>query len=556
MAIVESETTFETHEVVNQPPPLQDYNVFTSDTVLVEALKREGAAWAEQDVTAFGAKVGSAEFFHFGYLANRHVPELHAHDRFGHRIDEVWFHPAYHELMRVGMEAEIHALPWNHRRPGAHVARAAKYLVFSQAEPGPGCPLTMTFAATPCLRLQPEVAEEWIPRITSTQYDPRVVPAVAKTGCTMGMAMTEKQGGSDVRANTARAIALGIEGPGQEYYLVGHKWFVSGTMGDAFLMTANTEKGLCCFFVPWWRPDGTRNALRLQKIKDKLGNRSNATCEMELCNAWGRMIGEETHGVRTIMEMVTHTRLDCTIGTASIMRAAVSQAIHHTSHREAFGAMLSSQPLMRNVLADIALESEAATILMMRLAHLYDRAEEDPKWKPLVRLATAVCKYWVCKRGPNMVYEALECHGGDGYIEDGPMPRLYREAVVSSVWEGSGNVICLDVLKTIVREPASVPAFLEEVGKAKGADRRFDAFYQKIEAELANTQDAEMRGRRIVDAMAVAYQASLLVQHAPPCVSDAFCAARLEDGDRGVYGALPPDTQFERIIERAAPKTD
>jgi putative acyl-CoA dehydrogenase len=556
MAISEQVHIHATHEVINQPPFLRNYNVYASDAALVEAVNREGAGWAEDSLREFGEKMGSEYFIAQGHLANTFLPVLHMHDRFGHRIDEVEFHPSYHECFRAGVEAEAHALPWNHRRPGAHVARAVKHFLLSQTEAGVCCPITMTFAAVPALRWQPEIAAEWVPRITSTQYDPRIVPAPDKTGCTMGMAMTEKQGGSDVRANTTRAVPLGAEGPGQEYYLTGHKYFVSAPMCDAFLTLANTERGLSCFIAPRWLPDGTRNRLHIMQLKEKLGNRSNATSEMEFCDTWARMVGEEGHGVRTIMEMVNHTRLDCTIGTSAIMRQSLAQAMHHTRHRSAFGQLLKDQPLMRNVLADLALESEAATALAMHIAHLYDVVTEDESRRPFVRLATAVAKYWVCKRAPNMVFEALECHGGDGYMDPGPMPRWYREAPVSSVWEGSGNVICLDTLKTMSREPESVPMFLEELARAKGTNKRYDAFLVRLEDELAHLEDIETRARRIVERLALAFQASLLLRHSPSFVGDAFCGARLE-GDAGLaYGTLPANTPFVRIIERATPQVD
>lgn len=556
MAIGEQFHIHATHEVINQPPALKNYNVYTSDAALVEAVNREDAGWAETSLRAFGEKMGTEYFIAQGHLANTFLPVLHTHDRFGRRIDEVEFHPSYHECFRAGVEAEAHALPWNHRRPGAHVARAVKHFLLSQTEAGVCCPITMTFAAVPALRWQPEIAEEWIPRITSTQYDPRIVPAPDKTGCTMGMAMTEKQGGSDVRANTTRAVPLGAEGPGREYFLTGHKYFVSGAMGDAFLALACTERGLSCFIVPRWLPDGARNRLYIMRLKEKLGNRSNATSEMEFCDTWARMVGEEGHGVRTIMEMVTHTRLDCTIGTAAIMRQSLAQALHHTRHRSAFGRLLNEQPLMRNVLADLALESEAATALTFHLAGLYDAAAGNESRRPLARLATAISKYWVCKRAPNMVFEALECHGGDGYMDPGPMPRWYREAPVSSVWEGSGNVICLDVLKTIAREPESITMFLDELNQARDADKRLNRFISRLQDDLANPAEAETRARRIVEAMALALQASLLVRVAPSYVADAFCTARLERNAGNAYGTLPPNLELTKIIKRAMPQTD
>ncbi len=541
-----------THEVLNQPPPLESYNPYTADTALREAVSREGAPWAEKMLTTFGQRTGRREVIELGHLANRHLPRLVTHDRFGHRIDEVEFHPAYHELMRIGVEEEIHALPWNHPRPGAHVARAAKHYLFSQVEAGVHCPLTMTFAAVPALRRQPEIAEEWLPLVTATAYDPRMRPSGEKSGCLIGMAMTEKQGGSEVRANTTHAVPVAGGGPGEEYLLSGHKWFCSAPMSDAFLALAHAEHGLSCFLVPRWRPDGSRNRLLLRRLKDKLGNRSNASAEVEYRDTWARMVGEEGRGVPTIIEMVNHTRLDCTIGSAALMRQALAQATHHAAHRSAFGRLLRDQPLMTNVLADLALESEAATALTMRLARAYDQTAA-PEGRALRRVVTAISKYWVTKRGPAMVCEALECHGGNGYVEESIMPRIYRESPVSSIWEGSGNVICLDVLRTLAREPASLPALFDELGKAGGTDRRYDAAVSEIERELGRHEDKRARARRIVERLALALQAGLLLRHAPSWVAEAFCAARL-GGDAGrEYGTLPPGLELERIVERAMP---
>lgn len=545
---------YATHEVTNQPAMLKDYNLYGTDAALVEALHREDAAWAETAVRAFGAKMGSEEFIEYGRLANTYTPVLQTHDRFGNRRDEVEFHPAWHECMRAGIEAEVHALPWNAPKPGAHAARAAKHYLLSQTESGCCCPITMTFAGVPGLRQQSEVAEEWVPRITSTRYDRRNLPAPQKRGCTMGMAMTEKQGGSDVRANATRAVPLGKEGPGQEYHLTGHKWFVSAPMSDVFLSLAYTEKGLSCFLVPKWLPDGARNRFFLMRLKDKLGNRSNASAEVEFCDTWGRMVGEEGHGVRTIMEMVNHTRLDCSLGTAGIMRQALVQAVYHARHRDAFGARISTQPLMRNVLADLALESEAATVLVMRLAHLYDQATVDESCRPLRRLATAITKYWICKRAPNLVFEALECLGGGGYVEESILPRLYREAPVNSVWEGSGSIVVLDAFKTMAREPEALPALLEELARAKGADHRYDAFLSGLENSLVRPEELEIRGRRLAENLALAFQAALLLQHAPAFVADAFCSARLGRDTGFAYGALPPGVCFTAIIDRALPE--
>ncbi len=548
-----SDMLYATHEVFNQPPLLEDYNPFTADPALREAVRREGADWAEDELTAFGELTGKPVIIMLGDLANRHPPRLITHDRYGHRVDEVEYHPAYHQLMRIGVEAEIHALPWNHPRPGAHVARAARHFLFTQVEAGVHCPLTMTFAAVPALRAQPEIAEEWLPRVTSAVYDPMMRPPDDKAGCLIGMAMTEKQGGSDVRANTTRAVPVGRGGPGEEYLLTGHKWFCSAPMCDAFLALAYTEHGLSCFLVPRWRPGGSRNRLLLQRLKDKLGNRSNASCEIEYRDTWARMVGEEGRGVRTIIEMVNHTRLDCMIGSAALMRQALAQAAHHAAHRSAFGRLLKDQPLMRNVLADLALESEAATVLAMRVARAYDDEAEAPESRALRRIATAIGKYWVTKRGPAMVCEALECHGGNGYVEESIMSRIYREIPLFSIWEGSGNVICLDVLRALARDPAALPALFDELSEAKGADRRYDRLLAELERELAHREDAEARARWIVERLALALQAGLLLRHAPSYVADAFCAARLGGEAGHEYGTLPSGLDFERIARRATP---
>ncbi|HJW70408.1 MAG TPA: isovaleryl-CoA dehydrogenase [Candidatus Binatia bacterium] len=541
-----------THEVLNQVPPLEGYDLFGSDRVLVDAVEREGGAWARERLVRLGVETGG-EAIAWGRLANVNPPILRTHDRFGHRIDEVEFHPAWHELLRLAVHHELHALPWREPRPGAHVARAALFFVLSQAEAGHGCPISMTYSAVPALRAQPELAAEWEPRIASNRYDARVRPATEKTGILVGMAMTEKQGGSDVRANTTRARALGRGGPGGEYEITGHKWFCSAPMCDAFLVLAQTERGLSCFLLPRWRPDGTRNAFRLQRLKDKLGNRSNASSEVEFDGAWARMVGEEGRGVPTIIEMVTHTRLDCVIGSSSGMRQAVAQATHHAAHRSAFGKRLVEQPLMQNVLADLCIESEAATITMMRLARAYDEGAGDEQQRRFARLATAVSKYWVCKRQPPLVAEALECLGGNGYVEESMLPRLYREAPLNSLWEGSGNVICLDVLRAMGRSPESVDAFFGEVALAAGADARHDAFVETLRRELTDFSALEHRARRLVERMALALQGSLLLRHGHPAVADAFCASRLA-GDHGLaFGTLPAGVDCQTIIERARP---
>jgi putative acyl-CoA dehydrogenase len=546
---------FDTHRVENQPPPLEDVDLFAGDAALREGLAREGAAWAEARVGRFGEILGRAETLALGRDANRFPPELRTHDRHGHRIDEVEFHPAWHAVMRLAMEHEVHNLPWRSDRSGRFVARSALHSLLSQVEAGSCCPLTMTFACVPALRHEPAVAAEWEPRVRGTGYDPVLRPAAEKPSALVGMAMTEKQGGSDVRANTTRATPLAEDG---SYELVGHKWFCSAPMSDAFLTLAQVgegadARGLGCFLVPRFRPDGSRNPFRIQRLKDKLGNRSNASSEVEYAGTWARRVGEEGRGVRTILEMVHHTRLDCVSGSAGLMRRALAEAVHHARHRAAFGKRLVEQPLMTNVLADLALESEAATALMLRLARAYDAPPEDEAERAFARIATAVGKYWVCKRAPAMIYEAMECLGGAGYVEESPLPRLYREAPVNAIWEGSGNVICLDVLRAMVREPACVPALLDEIRAAGGGDARLDARLAELESALARPEDAEARARHIVERMALLLQGALLVRHAPPAVADAFCASRLGE-DRGLaFGTLPPGAEAAALVERAAP---
>ena len=515
-----------THDVFNQPPPLAGRNLFDDHVALAEALEREGGGWARERARAVGAAWG-AEPLRWGFEANENPPRLEAFDRYGHRIDEVRFHRAWHDLMALGVSHELHSLPWTTPRSGAHVARTALYLTATQAEGGFACPLTMTFAAVPALRAQPEIAAEWEPRLTATTYDPELRAPGTKPSALCGMAMTEKQGGSDVRANTTAARPVDGGGPGAEYELTGHKWFCSAPMCDLFLVLAQTGEGLSCFALPRILPDGTRNAFGLQRLKDKLGNRSNASSEVEFRAALARMVGQPGRGVPTIIEMVGHTRLDCVIGTAAGMRWGVANATWHAAHRSAFGRRLADQPLMRNVLADLCVESEAATALAMRLARAYDEAPSDEGTQHFKRLATAVSKYWVCKRGPGHAFEALECLGGNGYVEESGMPRLYREMPLASIWEGSGNVMALDVLRALSRSPAALDAYLAEVDEAAGAEPRLDRFVAALRAELADPDALESRARRVVERMALALQGSLLVRHAPPAVADAFCSSRL-----------------------------
>lgn len=538
---------YPTHEVVNQPPPLEGHNAFTLDLALGEALVREGAAWAADGLEELGAIAGSAEAIEWGRLANGNLPVLHTHDRFGHREDRVEFHPAYHSLMETAIASGLNAAPWADTRPGTHVVRAAGFIVWTSVEPGHLCPMSMTYSVVPALAEAPGLLAEWLPRLASPEYDPAFAPATRKRGATAGMALTEKQGGSDVRANTTVAEPDG-EGA---YHLTGHKWFVSAPMSDIFLALAQAPEGLSCFFLPRWRPDGQKNSLWIQKLKDKMGDKANASSEVEFAGAWALPVGEAGRGVRTIVEMVNRTRLDCSLGSAGLMRHGLTQAIHHARHRAAFGKSLDEQGLMLRVLADLALESEAATSAALRLAGAYDRVARGAEPPGYSRIATPVTKYWICKRNPGHSAEALECIGGSGYVEDSGMPRLFRQSPLNGVWEGSGNVICLDVLRAMRREPESLEAFLGELGAAAGADLRYDSALKDLkQAVVTPTEDG---ARRLVERMAVLLQASLLLRHSPAFVSEAFVAARL--GDPGVaYGALPEGVDAAAIVARAMPE--
>jgi putative acyl-CoA dehydrogenase len=554
------EAPWQTHTVFNQAPPLENVDVFSTNTPLVEAVEREGAGWVTERASALGRFVGETGGPQqlWGRLANENKPVLHTFDRYGHRIDEVEFHPAWHQLMKMGVEHELHSLPWTSEEPFAHTARAALYMTAMQAEAGFCCPITMTFAVVPALRAQPELAREWEPLVTATRYDPRSIPASEKGSAIAGMAMTEKQGGSDVRANTTVARPLNGGGAGAEYEIVGHKWFCSAPMSDLFLVLAQTDDGLSCFLLPRILPDGSRNAFHIQRLKDKLGNHSNASSEVEFHGAWARMLGEPGRGVPTIIEMVGHTRLDCVIGAAAGMRSGVVSATHHAAHRSAFGKLLIDQPLMRNVLADLCVESEATTALALRLARAYDEAhadadagEDQSDAQLFKRLATAVGKFWSCKRAPNHAFESLECLGGAGYVEESGMPRLYREAPLASIWEGSGNVMSLDVLRALTRSPRALEVFFHEIDQAHGADARLDARVKELRGQFTDPATLETRARRVVESMALCLQGSLLVRNGVPAVADAFCASRLA-GEAGLeYGTLPAGVDFESIIERS-----
>lgn len=546
-------TQLPTHAVTNQPPPLEDINLFELDTALVEGVRREGAAWAEAKIRAFGAETGSAELLQAGELANRHPPELKTFDRYGQRIDSVEFHPAYHRLMRAGLEAGIHSVAWtDHPQGGGHVAHAALEYLLVQTEAGVCCPITMTYAAVPVLRQYPEIGAAWLPKILETRYDERALPAAEKRALTLGMAMTEKQGGSDVRANSTQALPLG----GDEYALTGHKWFCSAPMSDAFLTLAQTGGGLTCFLVPRWRPDGARNPFFIQRLKDKLGDRANASAEIEYNDTFALRLGAAGRGVKTIIEMVHHTRLDTCLAAAGLMRQAFVQAAHHANHRRAFGRRLIEQPLMRNVLADLALEAEAALLLTLRIARAYDAAANDEAAAAFARVAVAIGKYWVNRNAPHAVYEAMECLGGNGYVEESMLPRLYREAPLNSIWEGSGNVICLDVVRALTGSPETASALLAELEDAAAADARIARTLARVKDLLARPDRIETQARRLVEDLALALQAGLMLRHAPAGAAQAFLASRLADGGGFAYGTLPPDADCSAILRRAWPRLD
>lgn len=543
----------ETHRVENMPPALRGTNFYSSDRALSEAVAREGADWADKELFDFGVLTGSTEMVELGFQANENKPQFHSHDRQGERVDEIRFHPAYHRLMQVAIENGLHSSHWTDPGPGAHVARAAKFYMQSQVEAGHGCPITMTSAAIPALRSQPDLFDAWASKITARSYDPRNLGADQKSGLTIGMAMTEKQGGSDVRSNSTLAHPIEAGGPGQAYELVGHKYFVSAPMCDAFLVLAQAPGGLSCFLLPRWRPDGAKNAMQVQRLKDKMGNVSNASSETELRGALAWMVGEEGRGVATIIEMVAMTRFDCMIGSSAGMRQAVAQATHHCAHRSAFGKQLSHQPLMQNVLADLAIEHEAALALTMRIGRALDRREDESE-DLLVRIGTAIGKYWICKRTPGHAYEAMESIGGSGVMEDSIMPRLFRESPVNAIWEGSGNVQCLDMLRAARRTPGTLDVFHGEVEQARGSDARLDRFLDSLADELRDPEGVEYRARHLVGKMALALEGSLLVRFGASAVADAFCASRLAEGARGwLYGDLPPGVDCEAIIERATP---
>jgi putative acyl-CoA dehydrogenase len=551
-----SVTGYATHEVLNQVPPLAGHDV-ADDPALLTALDAEGAGWAAAGLHKLGVLAGTAATAEQARLANEHPPVLHSHDRYGHRIDEVEFHPAWHQLLTVAVRHGLHAAPWRDAAPGAHVARAAKFYVWAQAEAGHGCPISMTYAAIPALRREPELAARFEPLLASASYDPGLRPPEGKAGLLSGMAMTEKQGGSDVRAGTTRAVPAGDGG----YWLTGHKWFCSAPMSDLFLVLAQAPEGLTCFLLPRVLPDGSRNAMHIQRLKDKLGNRSNASAEIEYSGAYAWRVGEPGRGVATIIEMVNATRLDCVLGSAAAIRAATVAAVHHASFRRSFGQTLISHPLMTSVLADLALEAEAATSLAMRLAGAADRAARgDAAERALLRLALPAVKFWVCKRTPVVTAEALECLGGNGYVEDSGLPRLYRDAPLNSVWEGSGNIAALDVLRALARSAESADALLAEANLASGADARLDQAIAALRAALADPAataagTGEFGARRLAALVSVTLAAALLVRRAPAAVAAAFCAARLGPGAAGgpgaPFGTLSAGLDLRPVLDRA-----
>jgi len=541
-------TDLPTHSVTNQPPPLENINLFELDAALHEGVTREGAAWAVEKIRRFGAQMGTAEMLQHAELANRFPPQLKTFDRYGQRIDEVEFHPSYHTLMHAGLAAGVHSIAWTNDQRGAHVAHAALEYLLVQTEAGVCCPITMTYASVPLLRNEPTLAAQWLPKILSDDYDSRMLPMAEKSALTIGMAMTEKQGGSDVRANLTRAVKISAN----EYRLTGHKWFCSAPMSDAFLTLAQTANGLTCFFVPRWQPDNTRNHFFIQRLKDKLGDRSNASAEIEYNDTFAWRVGEEGRGVKTIIEMVHHTRLDTCLAAAGLMRQAVAQAVHHANHRRAFGKRLIEQPLMQNVLADLALEAEAALLLTLRIARAYDESSKNKNAALFARTIVAIGKYWVNKRAPNLVYEAMECLGGAGYVEESMLPRLYREAPLNSIWEGSGNVICLDVLRALQREPEALQLLFDEIGDATN-DRRIAHAISKIKTLLAQPEQLENQARQLVETFALVLQGKLMLRHAPAINAEAFIATRLDREGRFAYGTLPARTDCMAILRRAWP---
>jgi len=539
-----------THTVLNQPAPLHGHNLYAGDTALREAVQRNGGHWAEDDLQRYGEVCGRPEWIERGFQANHYKPEFEPHDRVGNRIDQVHYHPAYHQLMQLALSEGLHSAPWTDPKPGAHVVRAAKYYLHSQVESGHGCPITMTFASVPSIKLTPALAQEWLPKILNRGYDPSNRPHTEKSALTIGMGMTEKQGGSDVRANTTTATLL----DDGSYTLVGHKWFTSAPMCDAFLMLAQTDAGLSCFLVPRWRADGSKNPIQVQRLKNKAGNVSNASSEIELRGAQGWLVGEEGRGVPAIIEMVSATRFDCMIGSSGGQRQATLQAIYHASQRSAFGKALIEQPLMQNVLADLQLEVEGSVAMTMRMAQAMDHLDNE-RQKLLMRLGTAVGKYWICKRTPHHAYEAMECLGGNGVIENFITARLYRDAPINAIWEGSGNIQALDVLRALAKTPEVLTNWYDELETSKGSDPLLDKAIVRLKDEMANLDSIEYRARHLVDQMALTMQAHLLVQGGNTAVAEGFIRSRLGAQGMGNTGTLPMGVDVNSIIERGNPLT-
>ncbi len=535
-----------TDEVANQPPRFENINLFTSDRVLTEAIGREGPGIDKARLHGFGSDMGTAEMWEMAAAIHRHTPELHSHDRYGRRIDCVEYHPAYHTVIGRALKAGTSAAPWR-SEPCGHTLHAALEYLLAKVEPAVCCPVTMTYAAPAALKHAPEAAGEWIPAIAAAEYDPSMRPAGMKRGVTVGMAMTEKQGGSDLRANTTRAEPLG----GGWYRLEGHKWFCSAPMSDAFLTLAQTANGLTCFLAPRMRREGKHNGIHLMRLKDKLGDRANASSEIEYHGAEALLIGEEGRGIRTLIDMVHHTRLDCAVAPAAFMQTALAQALWHTSHRSAFGKLLVDQPLMRRVLADLAVEAEAATMLAFRLSRSFDEMQHDETAQLFSRLATPIAKYWLNKRVIGHVAECMECHGGGGYVEEWPIARFYRQAPINGIWEGSGNVICLDVLRAMARHPGAADVLLSELKLAGGANRYFDQALSRLTSAFRQAQEAD--ARRISERVAVLLEASLMLRHAPPADADLFCTSRLGDDVHQSYGAFAGEADVDAIIARAMP---
>ncbi|MCY1217855.1 putative acyl-CoA dehydrogenase AidB [compost metagenome] len=542
-----------THEVTNVVTELRDYNLYTTDIALQEAVRRANGAAYEDELAAFGARLGSADTLRMAEEANHFKPELHTHDRQGRRIDRVEFHPSWHGVMRIAREQNLVAQPFNDPRPGAWAAYAAGFSMHGQVEAGSQCPNSMTFACIPVLQKEPDLFAQLAPKLYSRTYDPRDIPLEQKDSILIGMGMTEKQGGSDVRANSTRAVPVRGEGRGAEYEITGHKWFFSAPMCDAHLVVARTGNGLSCFFVPRYRPDGSKNAIHIQRLKDKIGNRSNSSSEVEFDGAWGRMIGEEGRGVPTIIEMATYTRLNCVMGSAGLIRAGLVQAMHHARERAAFGKRLAEQPLMRSVLADMALESEAATQLMMRLTEAFAHGSDDPLQRAYQRIVTPAAKLWVAKRSIELSAEAMEVFGGNGYMEESPVGRLYRETPVISIWEGSGNVMALDVLRAVSREPDAMRMLLDDLASGLSDDAGLRAHLTALGNALGGSDPdaAEAQARRHAQQLVLLVQARQLREHAPTGIADAFIASRFDAQWGRIFGTLPPGVPHGAILQRA-----